>query len=95
MSTQPDDTRAFADLPKTEQTILETLAASGPLARTAIADVFAEDTEWSPQTVGSAGPRLQDRGLVETRPNPAYPVEHIYELTERGQAWVRNGGDAA
>lgn len=94
MSTQPDDTPAFADLPGAEQAILEILAASGPLARTTITDAFA-DTEFSPKTVGSAGPRLQKRGLVATRPNPANPVEHIYALTERGQQKVRQRGETA
>lgn len=94
MSAQPDEF-ALAELPETEQEILHILHDEGELPRTAIAERFDEQTRWAPTTVSSAGPRLQDRGLVLSKPNPAFPIEHIYALTERGRAVIQQGGGVA
>jgi DNA-binding PadR family transcriptional regulator len=96
MSTQPDDTPAFGDLPDSEQAVLEALTASAPLARTAIGAAVAENTPLSAATTEAAVKRLRDRGLIHVaRMSLRNPNEYAYALTDRGQAWVREGGDAA
>lgn len=84
----------YNELLETEQAIIEILAVSGELPRTDVSELFGSQTEYSPQTATSAGHRLQEKGLIESRPNPANPVEHIWSLSAAAKEWVRTERDA-
>lgn len=80
------------DLLKSERAIVEILADEGDLPRSEIAEYFAARTDYSAETATSAGHRVKEMGLLESRPNPRNPVEHIWSLTDEGRQWVRGKG---
>jgi DNA-binding MarR family transcriptional regulator len=82
--------RSDSDLTLPESTALARLDRGGPTTSAALAKV----EQISPQSMGATLSGLEDRGLVERRPDPEDGRRILMSLTEDGLQVLRNRRDA-